>query len=67
MKVLSYTKYIYLLVAALSIFKVIAVWQADGTVDYLFVAFTVVSLFMFFFRRHYEKKFQDYKKDNNDQ
>lgn len=65
MKVLSYTKYIYLLVAALSIFKVITVWQNDGTVDYLFVAFAVVSLFMFFFRRHYEKKFEDYKKNKD--
>ncbi|MEM6686112.1 MAG: hypothetical protein AAF617_10040 [Bacteroidota bacterium] len=65
MKFLSYTKYIYILVAALSIFKVITVWQNDGTVDYLFVGFAVVSLFMFFFRRYYEKKFEDYKQDKD--
>lgn len=66
MKVLSYTKYLYLLVAGFSIYKVITVWQTAETVDYLFVAFAVVSLFMFFFRRHYEKKFEDYKQHDKD-
>ncbi|MEM6718563.1 MAG: hypothetical protein AAF611_04520 [Bacteroidota bacterium] len=66
MKVLSYTKYVYLLVAALSIFKIITVWQNDGTVDYLFVAFAVVSLLMFFFRRHYEQKFEEHKKNKDE-
>ncbi|MBC8755424.1 hypothetical protein H2O64_12105 [Kordia sp. YSTF-M3] len=62
MKVLSYTKYLYLLVAILSIYKIIETWSSVKKIDYMFVAFAVVSLFMFFFRRHYEKKFEDRKK-----
>jgi len=59
-KILSYTKYVYLFVAALSIYKVIDLWNV-GTESYIFIAFAVVSLFMFFFRKHYEKKFGDRK------
>ncbi|WP_046742971.1 hypothetical protein [Kordia zhangzhouensis] len=61
MKVLSYTKYVYLFVAALSIYKIVETYNSLGTIDYLFVVFAVVSLFMFFFRRHYEQKFKDRK------
>ncbi|MFK7746800.1 MAG: hypothetical protein AB8B65_00275 [Kordia sp.] len=63
MKVLNYTKFLYLIVAALSIYKVIEAWNSEGKIDYMFVGFAVISLFMFFFRRFYEKKFEDYKKD----
>jgi hypothetical protein len=62
-KALSFTKYIYLIVAALSIFKITELWNIGGTELYLYIGFAVASLFMFFFRRHYEKKFEDYKKD----
>jgi len=62
-KVLSYTKYVYLFVAALSIYKIVDTWNYEETIDYMFVAFAVVSLFMFFFRNHYEKKFRDREKD----
>ena len=65
MKVLNYTKFIYLLVAVLSVYKIIETWSAEGKIDYLFVLFGVVSLLMFFFRRHYEKKFENYKKDQD--
>ncbi|KAB8154359.1 hypothetical protein EZY14_007950 [Kordia sp. TARA_039_SRF] len=63
MKVLKYTKYVYLLVAVLSIVKIVTTWNSEGRIDYIFVAFGVVSLFMFFFRRHYEKKFEDHSKN----
>jgi hypothetical protein len=62
-KVLSFTKYIYLIVAALSIFKIKELWSVGGMEFYMYVGFAIASLFMFFFRRHYEKKFEDYKKD----
>jgi uncharacterized membrane protein YuzA (DUF378 family) len=60
-KVLSFTKYVYLIVAAFSIYKIIDLWNV-GTDSYIFIAFAAVSLFMFFFRKHYEKKFEDRKK-----
>ena len=39
MKVLSYTKYVYLFVAALSIYKIVDTWNYEETIDYMFVAF----------------------------
>ncbi|WP_298516954.1 hypothetical protein [uncultured Kordia sp.] len=64
MKVLNYTKYVYLIVAALSIYKIIELWD-KGTESYIFIAFAVVSLFMFFFRSYYAKRFEDYRKEKD--
>ena len=63
MKALHYTKYVYLVVAALSIYKIIELWNV-GTESYIFIGFAVVSLGMFFFRSYYAKKFENYKKEN---
>lgn len=60
MKVLSYTKYLYLIVAVLATYKVVQLWD-QGTDSYMFIAFAVISFFMFLFRRHYEKKFKERK------
>lgn len=60
MKLLSFTKYIYLIIAVLSIYKIIELWN-QGTESYIFMGFAAVSLFMFFFRRYYAKKFEDRK------
>jgi len=65
-KALKYTKYLYLFVAVLSIYKIIETWSHNESVDYMFVAFAVVSLLMFFFRRHYEKKFENYKNEKKE-
>ncbi|EDP98263.1 hypothetical protein U8527_19845 [Kordia algicida OT-1] len=66
MKVLHYTKYLYLFVAVLSIYKIITTWSNEERIDYMFIIFAVVSLAMFFFRRHYEKKFENYKREKDD-
>lgn len=60
MKVLNFTKYLYLVVAVLATYKAIELWNV-GTESYMFIAFAVISLFMFFFRRHYAKKFEERK------
>lgn len=61
MKFLRITQYIYLIVAVLSIAKVIEIWNEDRTRAYFFVGFAVISLFMFFFRKRYAKKFEERK------
>ncbi|MGJ8658488.1 hypothetical protein [Cellulophaga fucicola] len=63
MKILKYTEVLYLGVFLLSIYKVYTLWSA-GQEFYLFAFFAVVSLGMFFFRRHYRKKFEKRKEDN---
>ncbi len=62
MKLFRIFEIVYLAIAAISIFEVIANWNIDRTRAYIFVAFAVISIFMFFFRRHYRKKFSQRKK-----
>ncbi len=63
-KVLRYTEYLYLVVAIISIYKIVTLWSVSPQETYLFIFFAVVSLGMFFFRRNYRKKFEQRKKDN---
>ncbi|ALM08051.1 membrane protein [Sediminicola sp. YIK13] len=63
-KVLRYTEYLYLVVAIISIYKIVTLWGVSPQETYLFIFFAVVSLGMFFFRRNYRKKFEQRKKDN---
>ncbi len=63
-KVLRYTEYLYLVVAIISLYKIVTLWSVSPQETYLFIFFAVVSLGMFFFRRNYRKKFEQRKKDN---
>ncbi|ADY28630.1 MULTISPECIES: hypothetical protein [Cellulophaga] len=64
MKILRYTEVLYLVVAILATYKMYTLWRANE--DYfLFAFFAVISVGMFFFRRHYRKKFEKRKQDNN--
>lgn len=64
MKILRYTEVLYLVVAILASYKVYTLWSANEDF-YLFAFFAVISIGMFFFRRHYRKKFEKRKQDNN--
>ncbi len=63
-KVLKYTEYLYLIVAVVSIYKIISLWNIERQGTYIFMFFAAVSLGMFFFRRNYRKKFEKRKRDN---
>lgn len=63
-KVLKYTEYLYLVVAIISLYKIVTLWSTAPQETYLFIFFAVVSLGMFFFRRNYRKKFEQRKNDN---
>mgnify|MGYP001038247565 CR=1 FL=1 len=65
-KILRYTEYVYLIVAALSIYKIAALWSSAPKETYIFIFFAVVSLAMFIFRRTYRKRFEKRAKDNQD-
>ncbi|RNL85991.1 hypothetical protein ED312_11790 [Sinomicrobium pectinilyticum] len=64
MKFLRISEIIYLVVAVLSVIETVRRWNADRNMAYVFAIFGVVSVFMFFFRRHYRKKFEQRRKDN---
>lgn len=63
-KILRYTEYIYLAVAAISLYKIATLWSINPKETYIFIFFAVVSVAMFAFRRRYRKRFEQRKKDN---
>jgi hypothetical protein len=58
MKYLKYTQYVYLFAAVFFVYKALDVWSADSDDHYLFIALAALSVFMFFFRRKFAKKFE---------
>ena len=59
MKYLKYTPYIYLIAAIIFAIRAIEIWDKEQDQAYLFLGITVLSIFMFFFRRRFAKKFED--------
>ena len=59
MKYLKYTPYIYLIAAIIFGIRAIESWDKEKDQAYLFLGITALSVFMFFFRRKYAKKFED--------
>ncbi|MCV6630087.1 MAG: hypothetical protein OIF50_09525 [Flavobacteriaceae bacterium] len=60
-KILRYTEYLYLFVAVASIYQIITLWNTDRNHAYIFVFFAVISVFMFWFRRKFRKRFDQRK------
>ncbi|NNL01374.1 hypothetical protein [uncultured Eudoraea sp.] len=63
-KILRYTEYLYLVVAIISVYKIIELWNIDREGTYIFIFFAIVSIGMFIFRRNYRKRFEKRKRDN---
>ncbi|WP_228236218.1 NfeD family protein [Allomuricauda sp. M10] len=63
-KILRYTEYLYLAVAALSLYKIATLWSINPKDTYIFIFFAVVSVAMFVFRRRYRKRFEQRQKEN---
>lgn len=57
MKYAKYTEYVYIIVAVLAAYKTFSLWGEDRSRAYLFLFFFVISVGMYFFRRHFRKKF----------
>lgn len=61
---LKYTIYINLIISILSVFMVFNLWGTDRNRAYIFIFLAIVTGFNFFFRRHYQKKFEARKSEN---
>ena len=61
---LRYTEYLYLVVAVVSIYKIVTLWPVNPKDTYIFIFFAIVSVAMFVFRRNYRKRFEKRKRDN---
>jgi uncharacterized membrane protein len=60
MNYLKYTQYVYLVVAIFFTYKSISIWNEATDEHFLFLGIALVSVFMFFFRRKFAKKFEQY-------
>ncbi|QBN18890.1 hypothetical protein [Flavobacterium nackdongense] len=59
MKYLKFTQYIYLVAAIIFAIRAAEIWDKEREQAYLFLGITALSIFMFFFRRKFAKKFED--------
>ena len=48
--------------AALSVYVSVTSWDTDKNRAYLFLFFTIIAIFMFFFKRNFRKKIENKKK-----
>ncbi|KAF2334439.1 hypothetical protein [Flavobacterium daemonense] len=62
MGILKYTQYLYLLIAVAFIYDGITKLNDPTTNPWLSFVIAAVSVFMFFFRRKYAKRFDDHYK-----
>ena len=62
MNYLKYTQYVYLVATFFFIYDGYTKMQSDATSPWLSFIISGVSLFMFFFRRKFAKKFEDRNK-----
>lgn len=62
MNYLKYTQYIYLVAAIFFAVRAMEIWDQDNDQHFLFLGIAILSVFMFFFRRKFAKKFEDTNK-----
>ncbi len=58
-KIAIIVEYLYLVMAVFFTYETINNWNENPSRAYLFLAFAVVSVFMFFFRRKFRKKMEE--------
>ncbi|WP_034062358.1 hypothetical protein [Lacinutrix jangbogonensis] len=59
MKYLKFSQYIYIIAGLYFLYDCIATWNADRSHAYLSLFLFALATFMFFFRRHFHKKYDD--------
>ena len=48
----------YLIIAVVFIVETILRWNSEPNKDYIFLAFGLLAIFMYFFRKKYRKRFE---------
>ncbi|MAU89123.1 MAG: hypothetical protein CMC40_04350 [Flavobacteriaceae bacterium] len=64
MKYYKISEFIYFSIFCISFYQTFSIWNIDRERAYIFLLFGIISLGMFFFRRHYRKKFSNRKKND---
>jgi len=63
MKIFKFFQYAYLLFAIIFLYDVISKYMESGIVEYMSLLLAGAAVFMFFFRKKFNKKFKN-KEDN---
>lgn len=61
-KYFKYFEFAYLIIAAFFLFESVRIWNTERNRAYLFLFFVVISIFMFFFKRRFRRKFEERNK-----
>ena len=64
MKSYKISEVLYYVIAVISVYKMIILWDEQQTRAFYFLGFAVLSIFMALFRRHYRKKFNQRDKSS---
>ncbi|WP_308427638.1 hypothetical protein [Salinimicrobium marinum] len=62
MKFSKFFEIAYLAVAIFFIYEVVRIWDTERSRAYVFIFLSVIAVFMFFFRRHFRKKYENRNK-----
>jgi len=62
-KYLKFSGIAYLLLAAFSVYTAISRWESDRENAYIFLGFSVVLVFLFFFKRKFIKRYEERAKN----
>jgi len=52
----------YLVIAIIFIVETVLRWNSEPNKAYIFLAFAVLAIFMYFFRKKYRKRFQKHER-----
>ena len=52
----------YLVIAIVFIVETVLRWNSEPEKAYIFLAFALLAIFMYFFRKKYRKKFENHEK-----
>jgi len=62
MKSYKISEILYWIIAVLATYEAFSIWNTNRDKAYIFIGFTVLSVFMALFRRHYRNKFKNREK-----
>ncbi len=58
-KYFKFFEFAYLVISVIFIVETFLTWKSDPNKAYIFLAFAVMAIFMYFFRKKYRKKFEN--------
>lgn len=62
MKFSKFFEIAYLAVAVFFLYEAVRIWDTERSRAYVFIFLSIIAIFMFFFRRHFRKKYGNRKK-----